>query len=389
MQRGNFTLGYCTNVHANASLAQTKANLARYALGVKQRVSADSPMGVGLWLSAAAADELARTGQTRAFAGWLIDNGLLPFTMNGFPYGDFHQPVVKHLVYQPTWWEPERLRYTLQLIDILDELLPAGLEGSISTLPIAWPTPLADPEHMQRAASQLLTVAEYLEKLEQRTGRLIYVCLEPEPGCLLDTTSDVVAFFQRYLLAPSSAERTRRYLRVCHDVCHAAVMFEDQSEVFQQYQAAGILVGKVQVSSAIVMRLDELPAEERLATLAELARFSEDRYLHQTCIRDEGRTTLYEDLPAALASAEERPRGEWRTHFHVPIYLERFGRLLTSRDQIDACLAAARRYSACQHYEVETYAWGVLPAELRQMELAAGISEELEWFAARCAAETG
>src|SRR4051812_10177109 len=105
-------LGYCTNVHAGADLAGTRANLERHALAVKRRVSPNEPMGVGLWLSAVAAQKLLDDGETENFAGWLRDVGLVPFTLNGFPHGDFHQAVVKHRVYEPTWWQKERLTYT-------------------------------------------------------------------------------------------------------------------------------------------------------------------------------------------------------------------------------------------------------------------------------------
>ena len=48
----------------------------------------------------------------------------------------------------------------------------------------------------------------------------------------------------------------------------------------------------------------------------------------------------------------------------------------------EAC--AGRRVVAAQdttdHFEVETYAWGVLPPELQQPDLAAGIADEMAWF---------
>src|SRR5262249_3744406 len=147
------------------------------------------------------------------------------------------------------------------------------------------------------------------------------------------------------------------------------------------YHAAGIEVGKVQVSSAVRVPWDDLAPDERPAALAQLASFAEDRYLHQTVSRDGGTTVFYEDLPQALKSVADPRRlgGEWRIHFHVPVYLERFGRLASSQADIRACLDAARRYSGVRHFEVETYAWGVLPPELRQADLAAGIAREMEW----------
>jgi hypothetical protein len=395
------TLGYCTNVHAGSTLAETRANLQKHAVRVKELYSPTAPMGIGLWLSAASARELVQTKQVEAFAGWLREQGLLPYTFNGFPYGDFHQQVVKHRVYEPTWWESERLAYTLQLIDILDALLPPGEEGSISTLPIAWGKPCPDREQNQQAALQLKQVAHYLHGLEERTGRLIHVCIEPEPGCVFSLADDAIHFFEWQLFRSADSSREadiiRRHIRLCHDVCHAAVMFEDQADVLQRYQAAGIEVGKIQVSAALRMNLNALERPTGATVqehLAELASFNEPRYLHQTSVlrhSEDGyeEELFYEDLHLALAAEPKlaaanlqagRPLGEWRIHFHVPIYQQELGHLSSTQEQIGQCLAAAREFSTCKHYEVETYAWTVLPKELRPPELATGIAEELKWF---------
>lgn len=377
-----FSFGYCTNVHAGRSLAETRANLETHALAVKQRFSPGQPMGVGLWLSAKAAEELIAQKQQGEFAAWLAERGLVPYTLNGFPYGDFHQEVVKHRVYQPTWWQPERLQYTMQLVEIQDAILPAGLEGSISTLPIAWGTPCPDRSELELAGVNLRQAAAWLHQLEEESGRLIHLCLEPEPGCVFSFADDAVHFFQWQLFGRDDEEIVRRHIRICHDICHAAVMFEDQEEVLRKYQAAGIGVGKVQVSAALRMDLDSLPAGGPFAAAvkqayAELRQFTEERYLHQTVVAGDA---FYEDLPLALAAEGDQMSGEWRVHFHIPIYLKKFGLLESTQEQITIALAALREYSSCQHFEVETYAWGVLPPELKQPELAAGIAEELLWF---------
>jgi hypothetical protein len=383
MRASDFSIGYCTNVHAGATLEATRANLEKHAVAVKQRFSPQRPMGVGLWLSANAAAQLVTAQGELEFRDWLAERGLVPYTLNGFPFGDFHQEVVKHRVYEPTWWQPERLQYTLSLIDILHAILPPGLEGSISTLPIAWGTPCPDRATLEQAAAQLRQVALAMHDLEERTGRLIYVCLEPEPGCVFSFADDAVHFFQWQLFAGEDDDLARRHIRICHDICHAAVMFEDQAEVLRKYSAAGIEVGKIQVSAALRMDLDlfEPPATEAKAqAIQQLAQFAEDRYLHQTVVRKGAEDIFYEDLHLALDAQRNDPRGEWRVHFHVPIYLQDFGRLHSTQEQIAQCLAAAREHTRCQHYEVETYAWGVLPTELQQPELAVGIAKELQWF---------
>jgi hypothetical protein len=374
-------LAYCTNVHAGTDLAQTRENLLQHALTVKARFAPHTPLGIGLWLAAPAARQLQDAAERTAFARWLKEQGLLPFTFNGFPYGDFHQPQVKHRVYEPNWLAAERVEYTLDLVTILDTLLPAGHAGSISTLPLAWGEPALGRDQLTRAASQLRQVTQRLAALEAEQGRLIYLCLEPEPGCVLQRSDDVVRFFDDVLDAHGEPDHWRRYLRVCHDVCHAAVMFEDQRAVLARYAAHGIQVGKVQVSAALRVDFDALTPAERPLALAALAAFAEDRYLHQTCVRSAstGVVQFFTDLPQTLLTAP--PAGQWRVHFHVPIYADKFGLLGTTRDEIRDCLAAAAEDQDLQHFEVETYAWSVLPDELQPDSLGEAIAAELQWCA--------
>src|SRR5262245_14660837 len=178
-------LGYCTNVHAGNTLDETKQNLVDYALKVKTCASPNQPMGVGLWLSARVASELLQQRRVLEFRDWLNERGLIPFTFNGFPFGDFHGEVVKHAVYQPPWWDLHRALYTLHLAKILVQLLPEGGEGSISTLPLGWPSRAVNDDVIGQAAKLLTGVAEQLHRLEQEAGRTIHLDIEPEPGCVI------------------------------------------------------------------------------------------------------------------------------------------------------------------------------------------------------------
>jgi hypothetical protein len=381
--------GYCTNVHSGEDLDATLANLRQHAVAVQQELNPSEPLGIGLWLSASAAAGLQPASRLREFADWLREAKLIPFTMNGFPFGDFHKEVVKHDVYQPTWCEQTRVDYTRQLIDILHCLLPDDMDGSISTLPLQWGTPRPTSEALTRAAKQLRVIVDHLSRLESEQGRLIYLCLEPEPGCVLQRSGDLVEFFERYLFEKGSEDSIRRYLRVCHDTCHAAVMFEDQRAALSRYRHAGIRIGKVQVSSAVTLSMDDLQPEQRTEAIDQLRQFAEDRYLHQTMIQPSPTDppVFFEDLPRALELVED-PRalgGQWRTHFHVPIHLRQFGLLQTTQAAIDACLRSVAEHSedAVEHFEVETYAWGVLPDSLRRTRLADGIADELRWLRGR------
>ncbi len=378
------TIGYCTNVHAGVDLKSIRENLEQHAIPARIASHSDQ-LGVGLWLPAQAAKELA--GSTEAFKTFLSDRRLRPFTINGFPYDNFHQPVVKHRVYQPTWWEQARLNYTKQLADLLAALLPADeMVGSISTLPIGWPSPEPTRRDLDRAGENLRELANYLEQLEAKTGRRIVVAIEPEPGCILDTTEDVVLWFSREL--PEA--KHRRYITVCHDVCHAAVMMESQTAVVDRLAAEGITIGKVQVSSAVVADWNAMAIGRRQETIDQLRQFAEDRYLHQTGrITAGGGFALAEDLPELLAdvAAEGDPvHGDekWVVHFHVPIFLERFGHLGTSQKDVIECLAAVSRSGSSLeftgHLEIETYAWSVLPESMRKGTLSDDIAREVRWL---------
>jgi sugar phosphate isomerase/epimerase len=379
-------VGYCTNVHAGAGFREMRRNLEHHATAVKAAVSPDAPLPVGLWLARPAAAELCDPRDRETFAGWLRQRGLMPYTFNGFPYSDFHASVVKHRVYEPDWTSGERAAYTIELAEILAALLgEEEEEGSISTLPLGWRAAIeARPDAVERATENLLRVAEHLVRLEERSGKRIHVDLEPEPGCYLDTARDVVDFFRSYLFPRADERVVRRHLGVCHDVCHAAVMFEEQAAVLRAYREAAVPVGKVQLSAAVRAPLQRLDERRRRAALEQLSRFEERRYLHQTVVRSGEERKFFDDLQVALAAAD-LSAAEWRVHFHVPLFVDRFGLLESTNDEVLRWLEALRDEDGVRHFEVETYAWDVLPGSLRTGDLAAGIARELTWLRERAA----
>ncbi len=87
-------IGYCTNVHAGATLDETRTNLGRHAVAVRRAMQLDGPLGIGLWLSGRAAREMIASDCVTAFADWLRGAGLDVFTIIGFPFVDFHKSVV-------------------------------------------------------------------------------------------------------------------------------------------------------------------------------------------------------------------------------------------------------------------------------------------------------
>jgi len=398
----SFTIGYCTNIHAGVDLVAILDNLQKHSTAVQQKLTGDKPLPIGLWLPAKAAGELAGSGpgrtstETTELKQFMASRHLEAYTINGFPYDNFHQSVVKHRVYEPAWWDDRRLTYTKQLACILTDLLPdpqtldARPLGTISTLPIGWRSPTVTTQQLDDAGVNLRSLASFLQSLESRTGTRIVVAIEPEPGCILDTVADVKAWFETQF--PDTIHR--RYLTVCHDICHSAVMMESQATALNGYGDAGIEIGKVQVSSAVVADWESMAIGRRREAIEQLAEFAEDRYLHQTgCRKADGSFELAEDLPALLRRV--RPTGDpvdgdlrWVVHFHVPIFLERFGRLSTSQRDVCECLGLLQRNESARskafqfsgHLEIETYAWSVLPPAMRKRELADDIAAEIGWL---------
>ncbi len=385
----NATLGYCTNVHPGRTLDEVKSQLERHAVAVKRQVCPGEPLGVGLWFSADVANELdpavVGNGPAWDLKRWLEGRGLACFTLNGFPYGHFHGDVVKHAVYAPNWTDPQRRDYTLALIRILDALLPAGKAGSISTLPIGWTDTITNLDDPDAWIDPLLDVVDALAQLEAETGRLIHLNLEPEPGCYVEDTITLDTAIHDLEVASDRHDDLRRYLRVCLDVCHAAVMFEPADHLLKWCRRTGYRVGKVQLSSAVRIRFEERERNDDLLQQRweELERLAEPRYLHQTTWGHPSRHrrhAFFGDLREAIDAHEDLTHpDEWRVHFHVPIHLESLDLLGTTQGEIIKLLRAIRPSDGIEHFEVETYAWDVLPEEHRPAELADGIAAELQW----------
>lgn len=319
-------LTYCMNIHPGETWEDVFAAV-RIRIPVIRKLlgEEDRPFGLGLRLSARAAAEI----DLPAFKRHLRDHNLYVWTVNAFPYGPFHGVPVKQKVYLPDWSSRERADYTNRVVDILSELLPEGIRGSISTVPLGYGKgPLSD----------------LLDGCLERIRRDIVLSLEPEPDCFLETTDEVIEFFARRPHHPK--------LGVCFDTCHQLLQFEDPAESLLRLKAAGIPIGKIQLSAAPITR-----------NPAELLPFAGKTYLHQTrWKRNDGTIRRFPDLSGEVLQAFTE--GEIRSHFHIPLY----------------CAPPfspefVRAASDC-NLEIETYTFDVLPPALRRMTVEESIAAE-------------
>jgi sugar phosphate isomerase/epimerase len=356
-------ISYCTNVHPAEDLGGILAQLDRYSVPVREQLG-DDRLGVGLWLAAPVARGLAEDpGALTKFRAELDARGLGVCTLNAFPYGGFHHEVVKQAVYHPRWTEPERLGYTLDCVTVLSGLLAddAGY-GSISTLPLAWRAPWTQADDVAAEAA-FIELTRALREVESRNGRPIKLAVEPEPGCVLDTVTDTLAWL--------TGRVDPHYIGLCLDTCHLAVSFADPLATLTQIEDSGLDVVKVQASAAL--HVADPASDEAKGALAQ---FAEPRYLHQVReLAEDGQVLASDDLPEA--AAELPAHGPWRVHFHLPLHAAPPEPLANTSEVLSAVLGNLR---GTPHIEVETYTWSVLPGHGDgAIDLAGGIAAELRW----------
>lgn len=374
---GALHLGYCTNVHPGESVAEIEEALTRHVAPIRDRLGPGvGTFGLGLRLGNTAAVALEDDGVRGRFIEHLQALELGVFTVNGFPYGDFAASVVKAEVYQPDWTDPERVAYTARVAEAL-VALPGPAERTISTVAGGFRPATTTAEVQGVIAGNLGRAAEHLARLADRTGVSVRLCLEPEPWTTLETTADVIGFWHEHLHELGATAGA--HLGLCYDCCHQAVMWEDAAESIARLGAAGVVIGKVQVSSALHL-------EEPFGGLnrVKLLRFAEPRYLHQVTARAEGGMILRAlDLPELLdPPLAWRTAEGWRCHFHVPIGWRGEAPLRTTRADWEAAVRAVQASGACAQFEVETYSWHVLPPTERRAEgnsdLHDSVVDELE-----------
>ena len=380
-------LTYCTNIHAGESWNEVSQSLDAFVPTIRDAVADGAPMGIGLRLSGQAAFSLHEPSVLRAFQAQLQTLNAYVFTLNAFPYGTFHGVPVKQDVYAPDWTHSERARYTLACIDILAALLPEGVDGSISTVPVGFRGACDATDAMPKVVSHLLQCVAHMVGIQRQTGKHIALALEPEPACYLETTQEASHFIQTHVrsagavaeLAQTLACSTElaqqalaEHLGVCFDVCHSAVEFEDPAQALHDLRQAGIAIPKIQLSSAV--RISQMTA----AQLPTVQGFDDAVYLHQVVVEQAGQLKRYVDLPEAVAAFHAGlAQGEWRVHCHVPVFLQDAGAISTTQAQLLQTLEACKREGFSTHLEVETYTWDVLPDALKTDSKAQAIAREL------------
>jgi hypothetical protein len=383
-------LTYSTLVHPGDTWAEMWNSLTTYVPKVKARVCPDAPFGVSLRISNASAKTLTGdAGERKRLKAFLDEHDMYLYTVNAFPYGPFKNQVVMEQVYEPDWQTDARAVYTMEVANILAEVAPDFVDPTIQSPPLGFKPNVTGPEVVNRFTHQVIRVVAHLVKLHQTTGRTVRLALEPEPYCFLETTEEAIDYFTNHLYASSAADSLvsqtgishaqaevalRNHLGMVYDICHQAVEFEDISASLRALADAGIPVFKLQEAAAV--RTPDVTQEK----VDALKRFADTVYLTQTVEKRNGKLTRYLNLGDAFAAWDKDPGPrEWRTHFHVPVFLEDLGDFRTTRFAIEDALAFHKQNKLSPQLEIETYTWDVLPDHLKTGDIVDYVCMEIEW----------
>jgi sugar phosphate isomerase/epimerase len=393
-------LSYSTLVHPGDTWEDMQSSLATYLPQLKARLSPDEPFGLSLRLSAQSAQTLIESTEARAkLKEFLLAEGLYLYTANAFVYGGFRGEMVKERVYEPDWQTEERVRYTLNVAELLAQLASDGVNPSIQTPPLAFKPRVTGPDATRKFTDNLLQVVTVLVDIERRTGVTVTLAIEPEPRCFLETTDETVRYFSEHLYSSWSAQELarqaglalseahgalRRHVGVVYDVCHQAVAYESPSDVITKLADAGIPIFKLQLAAAL--RIPTVRSED----IERLRRFADSIYLTQTVERRGAQLTHFLNIEEACAAwSPSSDLTEWRIHFHVPIFLEALGELQTTRFAIEEALRLHKAAPLTRQLEVETYTWDVLPDEFKTGSIVDYVTRELEWVRSEVIGRSG
>ena len=383
-------LTYSTLVHSGDTWEEMWESLITYVPKVRDRVAPGKRFGVSLRLSASSAQTLVNSPAEREkLKKFLGDNDMYLYTVNAFPYGPFKGTIVKEQVYEPDWRSEERTQYTINVAEVLADVAPADISPSIQSAPLGFKPRVTGDDVVASFTEHVLRVTARLVEIESRTGRTVTLALEPEPYCFLETTDEAVDYFTRHLYTGKSAEALaklagipiseahialRRHVGVVFDICHQAVVFENITESLQKLVDAGIPIFKLQEAAAL-----HVP-EVTQSIVDTLVRYSDTIYLTQTVQKKDGKLTRFLNLEDAFEAWKKDPGPrEWRTHFHVPVFLEDLGPFRTTRFAIEEALRFHKAKPLSRQLEIETYTWDVLPDNLKTGDIVDYVCRELDW----------
>src|SRR5262249_34243565 len=154
------------------------------------------------------------------------------------------------------------------------QLLPSGIQGSVSTVPASFKDFIRDQAQRAAIRAMLWKSIEHIAALSERSGKELHLGLEPEPLCLLETSEETVVFLEEMQADRPADDRLRRLLGVNYAACHLAVEYEQPQDAIRRFQKHNVRISKLHLSSA-------LRVHPTAPVRSALRAFADDTYLHQ------------------------------------------------------------------------------------------------------------
>jgi hypothetical protein len=356
VQRQARSVGYALNVLPYNSLAELWTCLEGEVQQIKERTFPNEVFPVELRFSEQIVRDLQNDCDQVARLKYYLDtHDLALVTVNGFVMPAFHGEPVKERAYLPAWHESDaRVRFTNACLDLLSQLAPQDSEFASVSVPFGALKPVSPAA----IAPNILRCAEHAAKLQQRTGLRCVIALEPEPGLTVETTTEAIEFFEKFVLTD-----TRKHLAVNFDLSHQLVEFENLADSLRLLEKHGVSVVKIHVSNA--------------AEMTKLKPFYRDSiYLHQVCgVDGTGRKAFFSlDWPTEPPPTEiER----FRVHYHLPVCPQPDFPVSTTLAEVENFLTTLPHVAPTVPLIIETYTW---PEHLRARERLVGcICAEIAW----------
>jgi sugar phosphate isomerase/epimerase len=383
-------LTYSTLVHQTDNWDQLWQSVNTFLPQVKARVAPDQKFGVCLRTSAPSAEMLSQDPTKRAdLKKFFADQDLYLYTANAFVYGVFKKQVIKEEVYEPDWRTPERREYTKQVADLLADLAPEGVNPSIQSAPLGFKPRVTGDDVVTAYTDNVIDVVAHLVGLEKKTGKTVTLGLEPEPRCYLETTDETITYFKNHLFSGATAGKLakatglneadaaaamKKHMGVVFDIGHQAVGYEDIPASLQKLVDNGVQIVKLQEAASMYI------PDVNQKIVDALQSFAKTIYLSQTCQKKDGQMTWFLNLEDAFEDWYTNPGArEWRTHFHVPVFLDDLGAFGTTRFALEQALAFHKKTPLSTHLEIETYTWDVLPDRLKTGDIVEYVTREIDW----------
>ncbi len=375
-------LTYCTNIHKEKNWKKIFKNLNTYPNLIRKKIKKNEKFSIGLCLSHLNTLELKNILIT--FKQWLKNNHFYIQTINGFCYQTFHKKNIKHSIYYPNWNNIKRYNFTKLLIKTLNYLLTEKY-GTISTIPIFYKKTVKTKKvkyySLQKSIINLMKIIVYLHNFKKKTN--LYICLEPEPDCLLENTNDIIFFYTQHLWKHGTEYLHKNfkikkknalllikyYIQICYDVCHFALLEESPHKTFITLNKKSIKIGKIQASLCI--NINEPRSfylkKKFLENIKEITK--KTQFLHQTELKNliTKKKTKIKDLEDILKKNEDITKKnkydtkiqQYKIHYHVPLYKKTYQKFKITNLPLLQTIKNIH-LTTTKVVEIETYTWSCI-----------------------------